>query len=55
MFARCDADEKTGEFAHRRHAKRCAAPGNGHTADILATWAQSVEQGSLIILLETDG
>jgi hypothetical protein len=47
--------KKTGEFAHRRHAKRCAAPGNGHTADILATWAQSVEQGSLIILLETDG
>jgi hypothetical protein len=49
-----DAKLMTNEFANRRHAKRCASPGNGHTADMLATWGESVEAG-LSIFLETDG
>jgi len=32
-FSRCDSNDETNDFAHRRHAKRCASPRNGHTAD----------------------
>jgi len=45
---------KTNEFAQRRHAKRCAFPGYGHTRNRLATWAESVED-FLIIFLKTGG